>query len=74
MLQVPPKCRLTRMETERLVVRLEELLEELKLSDERTKTLEDLLRLCEEANLAEKEERLQVEKWLSEVEQACRAE
>lgn len=55
-------------ETERLVVRLEELLVELQQSDERTKTLEDLLRLCDEASLAEQEERVQIEKWLSEIE------
>ena len=55
-------------ETEKLVVRLEELLEELQQSDNRVKSLEDVLRYTEEANRAEQEERAQIERWLGEVE------
>ena len=55
-------------ETERLVMRLEELLGELRSSDQRVKNLEDLLRLSDEANRAEAEERTQIESWLNEIE------
>lgn len=45
-----------------------ELMEELERSDERIATLEELLLITEEANLAEQEERRQIEAWIDEVE------
>lgn len=56
-------------QTLKLVNRLEELLVELKFSDERVRNLEELLRLSEEATLAEKEERDQLESWVGELEE-----
>lgn len=56
-------------QTEKLVNRLEELLAELQHSDDRVRNLEELLRLSDEATHAEKEERNQLEKWVSEIEQ-----
>ena len=55
-------------DTERLVVRLEELLAELQKSDQQIEELESLLRVSDEANEAEKEERRQLELWLNEIE------
>ena len=55
-------------DTIKLVARLEDLLEELKSSDERVQGLEELLRVSEHATMAEREERSQIDKWLSEVE------
>ena len=55
-------------DTLKLVSRLEELLEELKLSDERVQGLEELLRVSEHATMAEREERLQINTWLNEIE------
>lgn len=55
-------------QTLKLVSRLEELLDELKTSDERTRNLEELLRLSDEANQAENEERVQLESWVAEIE------
>ncbi len=60
-------------ETEKLVGRLEELLAELQASDERVKSLEDLLHLSDEATRAEQEERRQIESWLSEIEERVEA-
>jgi DNA repair exonuclease SbcCD ATPase subunit len=51
-----------------LLVRLDELLDELALSDERTQGLEELLRAAEEANRAEIEERRQLESWVGDIE------
>lgn len=56
-------------QTLKLVNRLEELLAELKFSDERVRNLEELLRLSEEATHAEKEERDQLESWVGELEE-----
>lgn len=56
-------------DVERLVQRLEELLEELQAADDRQRHLDEMLRLAEEANLAEKEERRQLERWIDEIEQ-----
>ncbi|MEM9939988.1 MAG: FHA domain-containing protein [Planctomycetota bacterium] len=55
-------------QTLKLVGRLEELLEELETSDERIRSLEELLRLSEQANAAEKEERKQLNVWVHEIE------
>ena len=56
-------------QTIKLVHRLEELLEELKCSDGRIRGLEDLLQASDEAAQAEQEERLQLENWVTEIEQ-----
>ncbi|MDG1875550.1 MAG: FHA domain-containing protein [Mariniblastus sp.] len=56
-------------QTLKLVNRLEELLQELQSSDDRVRGLEDLLRCSDEATLAEREERQQLESWVSEIEQ-----
>ena len=55
--------------TLRLVNRLEDLLEELQLSDQRVLELEQLLRASDDANQAEREERQQLESWVQEIEQ-----
>jgi len=55
-------------DTEALVERLEQLLDELKSTDERVATLEDVLRASDEANEAEQEERRQIGVWLYEIE------
>ncbi len=57
----------------RLVNRLEELLDELKSSDDRVLTLEEFLRASDEANQAEQEERRQLESWVAEIEQRVSA-
>ena len=59
---------LDRQQTERLVLRLEELLSELKKSDVRTRELEELLRDSDQAANDEKEERKNIEKWIGELE------
>ncbi len=55
-------------ETLKLVNRLEELLDELKASDQRVQSLEELLRLSDQATQAEQEERQQLENWVGEIE------
>ena len=55
-------------DTVKMVTRLEDLLVELKESDDRIQNLEDLLQLAEEATAAEREERAQLEKWVGEIE------
>ena len=55
-------------ETLKLVNRLEELLDELKASDQRVHSLEELLRLSDQATQAEQEERRQLENWVGEIE------
>jgi len=55
-------------DTLKLVSRLEDLLDELKSSDQRVQGLEDLLRVAEDATLAEREERFQIDKWITEIE------
>jgi DNA repair exonuclease SbcCD ATPase subunit len=52
-----------------LVARLEQLLDELDRKDQREASLQELLRLAEDAGRAEREERAQIEAWLSEIEQ-----
>ena len=52
----------------KLVTRLEDLLDELKLSDDRVQGLEELLRASEDAAAAERDERSQMEKWITEIE------
>lgn len=56
-------------QTIQLVNRLEELLEELKASDDRVRGLEDLLRASDQATQAERDERRQLESWVTEIEQ-----
>ncbi len=56
-------------DTVRLVNRLEELLDELQTSDERTRSMEDLLRASDVATQAEREERRHLESWVEEIEQ-----
>jgi hypothetical protein len=58
----------SRDEVDALAGRLEQLLEELDHSDERLKTMSELLRVSEEANVAAVEERTQMESWIGEVE------
>jgi hypothetical protein len=53
---------------EALVGRLEELLDELEASDQRTRVLEDLLRTEQEVSRAQLEEQSQVEAWLKDIE------
>lgn len=55
-------------ETEKLVDRLDQLLDELQAADQRVLSLEELLRCSEEASQAEREERLQLESWVEEIE------
>ena len=55
-------------DTVKLVSRLEDLLVELESSDERVQGMEELLRVAEQAAAAEREERSQIDKWLTEVE------
>ena len=55
-------------DTLKLVARLEELSEELKTSDDRIQSLEDLLRLSEEAASAERDDRARMEKLITEIE------
>lgn len=62
----------TRAEVETLVTRLEDLLVELEQSDDRLKTMAELLRASDEANLAAEEERSQMESWIGEVERRVR--
>jgi chromosome segregation ATPase len=52
-----------------LVARLEELLDELEKKDARVASLEEMLRLAEEAGRAEQDERAHIESWLGEIEQ-----
>lgn len=49
--------------------RLQELLGELERSDQRASTFEDLLQISDHATQAEKEERQQIETWVSDIEQ-----
>lgn len=56
-------------ETVQLVNRLEELLEELQSSDDRVTGLEELLRASDQATQDEREEREQLESWVTEIEQ-----
>ena len=53
----------------RLVNRLDELVEELQFSDQRHNDLAEFLRLSDEANQAEQEERRQLESWIQGIEQ-----
>ena len=62
----------SREEVEALASRLEDLLAELEQSDERLKTMAELLRLSDEANVAAEEEREQMESWIGEVERRVR--
>lgn len=59
----------TESETATLVDRLEQLLDELQQSDERVGSLEEMLRLADEATLAEQDERRQLEAWVSDIEE-----
>lgn len=56
-------------ETIQLVNRLEDLLGELQVSDDRVRGLEDLLRASDQATQAERDERRQLETWVTEIEQ-----
>ncbi|MCP4193358.1 MAG: FHA domain-containing protein [Planctomycetaceae bacterium] len=55
-------------EMEALVGRLEDLLSELERSDHRIRALEELLRAEQETSHAEQEERVQMERWLNDIE------
>ena len=55
-------------ETEALVQRLEGLIDELDRSDQRLRTLEELLLAEQQVSQAERDERTQLEGWLSEIE------
>lgn len=59
---------LSRDQTVRLVSRLEDMLAELKRSDARSLQMEELLRSADQATQDEQEERKQMEKWVSELE------
>lgn len=61
--------RLDQEQSEALVARLEDLLDELGRSDQRALALEDLLRAEQERATAEQEERQQIEEWLGGIEQ-----
>lgn len=56
-------------QTAQLVNRLEDLLEELQASDDRVRGLEDMLRASDQATQAERDERQQLESWVTEIEQ-----
>ena len=53
---------------EQFEARMKDMANELENSEERIRTLNDLLQACEEANLAERDERQHMEKWLTEIE------
>ena len=59
---------MNREQTARLVTRLQDVLAELKRSDARSLDMQELLRSAEQATQDEKDERLQMEKWMSELE------
>ncbi len=56
-------------ESEQLTARLDELLAELNESDHRIRSMEELVRMADEAATAEQEERRQIEAWISELEE-----
>jgi len=53
---------------EQFEARMKEMARELESSEDRIRTLNDLLQACEEANIAERDERQHMEKWLAEIE------
>ncbi len=55
-------------ESERLVVRLEQLVEELDSADRRVLSLEEQLQMSDDANRAEQDERKYLEGWVEEIE------
>ncbi|MCA9149051.1 MAG: FHA domain-containing protein [Planctomycetales bacterium] len=57
------------VEVEKLVARLESLLDELERNDQRTRALEELLRAEQELVRHQEEERSQIERWIGELEQ-----
>ncbi len=59
-------------DTPQLVERLESLLDELQSTDHRIQSMEELLRVADEAQLAEVEERRQIEDWVTEIETRVR--
>ncbi len=60
---------ISRDEAERLVDRLDNLLGELQQRDEQVQLLNDLLEAAENANQAEQDERRQLNRWVSDIEQ-----
>jgi pSer/pThr/pTyr-binding forkhead associated (FHA) protein len=62
---------LSKPDAEKLVERLEQLLQELQQRDDQIATLTDLLEATEAANRAEQEERSQIDSWLHDIEQRC---
>ncbi len=62
---------LSKPEAEKLVERLEQLLQELQQRDDQIATLTEFLETTEAANRAEQEERSQIDSWLSDIEQRC---
>ena len=55
-------------QTETMLRRLQDLLDEAECHDERVAVLEELLQTAEEANQAEQEERAQLEAWVGDIE------
>lgn len=55
-------------DSEALLARMEQLLEEAACGDERVALLEEMLQAAEEANQAEQEERRQLEAWVGDIE------
>ncbi|MDG2385427.1 MAG: FHA domain-containing protein [Pirellulaceae bacterium] len=64
----PEEPSINKQEMEALVGRLEDLLSELERSDHRIRALEELLRAEQETSHAEQEERVQIERWLNDIE------
>ena len=62
---------LSKPDAEKLVDRLEQLLQELQQRDDQIATLTELLEAAEAANRAELEERTQIDSWLRDIEQRC---
>lgn len=62
---------LSKPDAEKLVERLEQLLQELQQRDDQIATLTELLEAAEAANRAELDERSQIDSWLRDIEQRC---
>ena len=62
---------LSKPDAEKLVERLEQLLQELQQRDDQIATLTELLENAEAANRAEQEERSQIDSWLRDIERRC---
>lgn len=60
-------------ETERLLARLEDLLDELSRSDERVRTAEELLLAEQEVTRSQQEEQQEIQNWITEIEDRIEA-